>query len=111
MTATSAKATQPARPWKEPRKKRASSIVTMKSLRPAWKKKEEQRRKMAELKAYQRQLEADARREREEAKERREERKRQREENERRAEVFQRITNTAKLRKLSKKQWRSIEKR
>lgn len=46
-----------------------------------------------------------------ESKRRAEERKKQKEENERKGEVVQKITNTAKIKKMSKKQLRQLAKR
>ncbi|XP_075073406.1 coiled-coil domain-containing protein 86-like [Mixophyes fleayi] len=99
------------RVWKDPNKKRFSSMVKDRPLRTSWEVKMKERREKKLLKSLAQQLKDEKQREKDEKKRRREENLRRRLENERKAEVVQVIRNPAKLKRARKKQLRNIEKR
>ncbi|XP_069834872.1 coiled-coil domain-containing protein 86-like [Dendropsophus ebraccatus] len=98
------------RVWKE-NKKRFSSMVRDRPLRTSWELKMKQRQEKMMMRSLAQQLKDEKQQEKEEKKRRREENLKRRLENERRAEVVQVIRNPAKLKRVRKKQLRTIEKR
>ncbi|XP_044154030.1 coiled-coil domain-containing protein 86 [Bufo gargarizans] len=98
------------RVWKE-NKKRFSNMVKDRPLHTSWEVKMKQRQEKKVVQSLAQQIKDEKQREKEEKKRRREENLRRRLENERKAEVVQVIRNPAKLKRASKKQLRSIEKR
>lgn len=99
------------RVWKDRKTQRFSALVRDKPLRTSWEKKMEARREKELVKKYQLQLKEEKNREKQEKRQRREENLKRRAENERKAEIVQVIHNTAKIKRMKKKQLRKIEKR
>ncbi|XP_076876230.1 coiled-coil domain-containing protein 86 [Brachyhypopomus gauderio] len=99
------------RVWKDRNKQRFSAVLQDKPLRSSWQKKMEAKREKEIVKQYSQKLKDEKAREKEEMRKRREENLRRRAENEKKAEIVQVITNTAKLKRMKKKQLRKIEKR
>uniref|UniRef100_A0A131XDW8 Coiled-coil domain-containing protein 86 n=1 Tax=Hyalomma excavatum TaxID=257692 RepID=A0A131XDW8_9ACAR len=97
------------RVWKR-EKKRFSSMMKDRPLKTSWKVKMEQRAERKALLAMDRELKEEKKRKIEEKKRRREENLRRREENAKKSEVVQVIKNTAKIKRMSKKQLRHIKK-
>lgn len=98
------------RTWK-PTKKRTSSVIAVKSLRKSWDDKVKERREKQVLQEYQKEVRETLASERKAEHERIKLKHKQKEENEKKAQVVQRITNTAKLKRMTKKQLKRIEKR
>eukprot|EP00698_Gefionella_okellyi_P017451 TRINITY_DN5104_c0_g1_i1.p1 TRINITY_DN5104_c0_g1~~TRINITY_DN5104_c0_g1_i1.p1 ORF type:complete len:125 (+),score=33.28 TRINITY_DN5104_c0_g1_i1:25-399(+) len=96
--------------WK-PVHKKASSIIADKSFKQSWDKKQKIRRERKELQEKERELQEV--RKSQQAEERRiaEERKKRKEENRQKSVKVQVITDTRKLKKMSKKQLKQIVKR
>ncbi|XP_067296982.1 coiled-coil domain-containing protein 86 [Pseudorasbora parva] len=99
------------RVWKERKKQRFSALLRDKPLRTSWEKKMEAKREKQQVKQYHQQLKDEQAKEKEDKKKRRAENLRRRAENERKAEIVQVIKNTAKIKRMKKKQLRKIEKR
>uniref|UniRef100_L7M2E0 Coiled-coil domain-containing protein 86 n=1 Tax=Rhipicephalus pulchellus TaxID=72859 RepID=L7M2E0_RHIPC len=97
------------RVWKS-EKKRFSSMVKDRPLKTSWKFKMEQRAERKALLALDREIKEEKKRKIEEKKKRREENLRRREENAKKSEVVQVIKNTAKIKRMSKKQLRLVKK-
>mmetsp|Transcript_3246 Transcript_3246/g.9428 ORF Transcript_3246/g.9428 Transcript_3246/m.9428 type:complete len:150 (-) Transcript_3246:1124-1573(-) len=100
------------RSWKKPQKARSSSMVTKANagLRSSWDKKMAKRRQAQEVRELQRALREEKRREIEEQKQQRLERARVREENTMKNTTYHLITDDTKLKKMNKKQLKSIKK-
>merc|ERR1712137_287109 len=101
-------------PWKAQCTERHSSIKKKRTTNynfSTWDKRQELREERKRIKQAEKELKEKKENEKAERKRRREENERRRLENERKSEQVQKITNTRKLKKLTKKQWRSIEKR
>ncbi|KAG0423922.1 hypothetical protein HPB47_000325 [Ixodes persulcatus] len=79
-------------------------------LKTSWKVKQQQRAERKALLSLEREIKEARRKEIEEKKKRREENLRRREENAKKAEVVQVIKNTAKIKRMSKKQLRYIKR-
>ncbi|KAB5518258.1 hypothetical protein PHYPO_G00163660 [Pangasianodon hypophthalmus] len=99
------------RVWKDRNKQRFSALLRDKPLHSSWQKKMEAKREKEMVKQYHQQLKDNKAREKEEKRKRREDNLKRREENEKKAEIVQVIRNTAKLKRMKKKQLRKIEKR
>ncbi|KAF4071274.1 hypothetical protein AMELA_G00271340 [Ameiurus melas] len=99
------------RVWKDRNKQRFSALLRDKPLRSSWQKKMEAKREKEMVKQYHQQLKDVKAKEKEEKRKRQEENVKRREENEKKAEIVQVIRNTAKLKRMKKKQLRKIEKR
>ncbi|XP_051560730.1 coiled-coil domain-containing protein 86-like [Myxocyprinus asiaticus] len=99
------------RVWKDRNKQRFSALLRDKPLRTSWEKKMEAKREKQLVKQYHQQLKDEKAKEKEDKKMRRAENLRRRAENERKAEIVQVIKNTAKIKRMKKKQLRKIEKR
>ncbi|XP_051769283.1 coiled-coil domain-containing protein 86 [Ctenopharyngodon idella] len=99
------------RVWKDRKKQRFSALLRDKPLRTSWEKKMEAKREKQLVKQYHQQLKDEQAKEKEDKKKRRAENLRRRAENERKAEIVQVIKNTAKIKRMKKKQLRKIEKR
>ncbi|KAK5967673.1 Coiled-coil domain-containing protein 86 [Trichostrongylus colubriformis] len=97
--------------WKETRNARHSAVVKVKPLKSSWEKKMADKAKMKQAKLLQQEIRERQLQEKQERIERKKEQEKRRLENERKGEVVQVIKNTAKLRKVKKKQLRMIEKR
>merc|ERR1712137_130424 len=119
-TAAKVEVTQPVRgtpisvPWKSECKERHSSLKKKRTTNynfSTWDRRQELRKERARIKQMEKDMKEQKETEIEEKKQRREENERRRLENERKAEQVQTITSSRKLKKMSKKQWRQIEKR
>uniref|UniRef100_A0A8D0A9H5 Coiled-coil domain-containing protein 86 n=1 Tax=Sander lucioperca TaxID=283035 RepID=A0A8D0A9H5_SANLU len=99
------------RAWKDRNKQRFSAMVRDKPLCSSWEKKMEAKREKELVKQYTLKLKEDKAREKEEKRKRREDNLKRRAENERKSEIVQVIKNTAKIKRMKKKQLRKIEKR
>ncbi|XP_056312468.1 coiled-coil domain-containing protein 86 [Danio aesculapii] len=99
------------RVWKDRKKQRFSALLRDKPLCTSWEKKMEAKREKQQVKLYHQQLKDEQAREKEEKKKRRAEHLKRRAENEKKAEIVQVIKNTAKIKRMKKKQLRKIEKR
>ncbi|KAM3623570.1 uncharacterized protein V6R79_012813 [Siganus canaliculatus] len=99
------------RVWKNRNKQRFSALVRDKPLCSSWEKKMQAKRDKDLVKQYSLQLKEEKARQKEEKRKRREENLKRRTENERKAEIVQVIKNTAKIKRMKKKQLRKIEKR
>lgn len=99
------------RVWKDRNKQRFSALVRDKPLCTSWQKKMDAKREKELLKQYSLQLKEQKDRQKEEKRKRREDNLKRRAENERKAEIVQVIKNTAKIKRMKKKQLRKIEKR
>ncbi|KAM7394332.1 hypothetical protein PAMP_021144 [Pampus punctatissimus] len=99
------------RVWKDRNKQRFSALVRDKPLCSSWEKKMEAKREKELVKRYSMQLKEEKARQKEEKRKRRENNLKRRAENERKSEIVQVIRNTAKIKRMKKKQLRKIEKR
>ncbi|XP_022252842.1 coiled-coil domain-containing protein 86-like [Limulus polyphemus] len=97
------------RVWKS-EKKCFSTLKYDKAVKISWKEKMKKRVEQKTLKLYEEELKAAKRKEIEEKKQRREEHRKRREENQRKAEIVQVIRNSAKIKRMSKKQLKHIRK-
>nr|XP_022905853.1 coiled-coil domain-containing protein 86 [Onthophagus taurus] len=98
------------RVWKS-QKQRFSSIIKSKGLKNPMEKKETLRKELLRVKEASRAIKAAKEEEKEKKKERRRENLKRQEENRKKSEIVQVIKNTAKLKRMKKKQLRHIEKR
>ncbi|XP_065831263.1 coiled-coil domain-containing protein 86-like [Oscarella lobularis] len=98
-----------AKSWKDGGVKK-SSMIKDKSARSRWKQRMKQKEDRKAVQEYERTLKEEAARQKEEKRKRIEEKQKKKEENERKSEVVQVIRNPAKLKRLSKKQWKKIRK-
>ncbi|KAF7388464.1 hypothetical protein HZH68_012406 [Vespula germanica] len=96
--------------WKEPRK-RFSSIVKSRGIRLSLEKKQKLKENLQRAKEMSRTIKEQKQAEKEAKKQRRIENLKRAEENRKKGEVVQVIKNTAKLKRMKKKQLRLIEKR
>lgn len=99
------------RTWKTEQRQRFSSLKKDKPLRTSWKWKMEEKARLKSLKAYEHELQAKRKEEHQKLWKKRMDRKKRREENARKSEVVQEIKNTAKIKRMKKKQLRQLEKR
>ncbi|XP_054635076.1 coiled-coil domain-containing protein 86-like [Dunckerocampus dactyliophorus] len=99
------------RVWKDRNKQRFSALVRDTALCTSWEKKMAAKREKQLVQQYSLQLKEQKAKQKEEKRKRREENLKRREENERKAEIVQVIRNTAKIKRMKKKQLRKIEKR
>eukprot|EP00123_Amoebidium_parasiticum_P006056 comp17114_c0_seq1/m.15894 comp17114_c0_seq1/g.15894 ORF comp17114_c0_seq1/g.15894 comp17114_c0_seq1/m.15894 type:complete len:122 (-) comp17114_c0_seq1:326-691(-) len=94
--------------WKE-EKQRFSSLVGVKALRKSFAVKQKEREEKARLKAIAKELLEAQKKEKEDKRLRREEQEKRRLENEKKNEIVQKIS-TSKVKKMSRKQLRTIKK-
>ncbi|CAK6958508.1 coiled-coil domain-containing protein 86 [Scomber scombrus] len=99
------------RVWKDRSKQRFSAVVRDKSVCSSWEKKMEAKREKDLVKQYCLQLKDEKAKQKEDKRKRREDNLKRRAENERKSEIVQVIRNTAKIKRMKKKQLRKIEKR
>lgn len=99
------------RVWKDRNKQRFSAVVRDKQLCTSWEKKMEAKREKDLVKQFTLQLKEEKAKQKEEKRKRREDNLKRRAENERKSEIVQVIRNTAKIKRMKKKQLRKIEKR
>lgn len=99
------------RVWKDRNKQRFSALVRDKPLCSSWEKKMQAKREKDHVKQYTVRLKEEKAQKKEEKRKRREENLKRRAENERKAEIVQVIRNTAKIKRMKKKQLRRVEKR
>merc|ERR1719431_2079270 len=98
------------RNWK-PCKGRFSSLQKDKPLRSKWDRKMAEKRKKSNIKDFQKKLGEARRQEKLAYKQRVEDHRKTKQENQQKSEIVQVIRNTAKLKRMKKKQLRQIEKR
>ncbi|XP_057307726.1 coiled-coil domain-containing protein 86-like [Hydractinia symbiolongicarpus] len=98
------------RVWKSEGRKK-STIINVKSLHTSWEKRKKERAEKMSVKQFQMEIKKAASEEKEKRRLRAEENKKRREENIKNAEIVQKITNSAKLKRMKKKQLRQIKKR
>ena len=98
------------RVWKSKGQKK-STMINVKSLHPSWSKRSKDRSERESVKKYQKELKEAAAVEREEKRIRTEENRKRREENAKKSEIVQSITDSAKIKRMKKKQLRQIETR
>ncbi|EFN81861.1 coiled-coil domain-containing protein 86 [Harpegnathos saltator] len=98
------------RVWKE-QKTKFSSIIKTRGIRLSFAKKQKLREDLKRVKQMSRAIKAQKHEEKEAKKQRRRENLKRAEENRKKSEVVQVITNTAKIKRMKKKQLRMIEKR
>lgn len=99
------------RPWKTQRNDRFSAIRTTKTKKLNWDEKMKKRAEQKSIKNFEKELKEKRAKELEMKRIRSEENKKRRLENERKSEVVQTIKNTAKIKRMKKKQLRQIQKR
>jgi len=99
------------RVWKDRNKQRFSALVRDKPLCSSWEKKMQAKREKELVKRYTLQLKEEKAKQKEEKRKRREDNLKRRAENERKSEIVQVIRNTAKIKRMKKKQLRKVEKR
>ncbi|KAK5865832.1 hypothetical protein PBY51_020071 [Eleginops maclovinus] len=99
------------RVWKDRNKQRFSALLRDKPLCSSWEKKMEAKREKEQVKRYSLQLKEEKLKQKEDKRKRREDNLKRRAENERKSEIVQVIKNTAKIKRMKKKQLRRIEKR
>lgn len=86
-------------------------MINVKSLHSSWDKKKQIRAKAESVKSFEKEIKEETNRKKEEKRKQTEERQKRKEENRKKSEIVQQITNSSKLKRLKKKQLRSIEKR
>ncbi|XP_034828049.1 coiled-coil domain-containing protein 86 [Maniola hyperantus] len=96
--------------WKS-KKNRFSSIVKTKGIKPDFQRKTALRLELKRTKELSKQIQEQIKEKEQVRKERRRENLKRTEENKKKSEIVQVITNTAKLKRMKKKQLRFIEKR
>ncbi|XP_040001041.1 coiled-coil domain-containing protein 86 [Xiphias gladius] len=99
------------RVWKDRNKQRFSALVRDKPLCSSWEKKMEAKREKELVKRFSLQLKEEKAKQKEDKRKRREDNLKRRAENERKAEIVQVIRNTAKIKRMKRKQLRKVEKR
>ncbi|XP_077574346.1 coiled-coil domain-containing protein 86 [Stigmatopora nigra] len=99
------------RVWKDRNKQRFSAMVRDAALNTSWEKKMQAKRDKQLVQKFMLDLKAQKDKAKEDKRKRRAENLKRREENERKAEIVQVIRNTAKIKRMKKKQLRKIEKR
>lgn len=96
--------------WKE-EKTRFSSIIKTRGIRQSFAKKQKLREDLKRVKEMSRAIKAQKQAEKEAKKQRRRDNLKRAEENRKKSEIVQVIKNTAKIKRMKKKQLRMIEKR
>jgi len=96
--------------WKEPRHVRLSKVTKTKPLKTSWTKKMQDKAEKKSIKTFEQNLKQDIKKKLEDKRSREELRKQRQLENSRKSEVVQIITNTAKLKRMKKKQLRLVKK-
>ncbi|CAD5121639.1 DgyrCDS10134 [Dimorphilus gyrociliatus] len=99
------------RTWKTLREERHSAIKKVKPLKTSWEKKMDSKKTHKFFKEREQELKEERAQRMKEKRERGELNRKRREENQRKSEVVQVIKNTAKIKRMKKKQLRTIEKR
>jgi rRNA-processing protein CGR1 len=98
------------RKWKPAQTSRSSSTTAVPQLRSTWEQRLKQRSDRAAVQAAQRAVDETIRAQKRAEREEREAREKRKEENKEKGLQYQVITNTAKIKKMSKKQLRLIRK-
>ena len=96
--------------WRSKGQKK-SKLIKVKSLHKSWKVRQKERAEKSSIKQLQIDMTEALAAEKEQKRLRTEEQKKRREENLKKSEVVQAITNSAKIKRMKKKQLRKIEKR
>eukprot|EP00033_Pygsuia_biforma_P000273 GCRY01000337.1.p1 GENE.GCRY01000337.1~~GCRY01000337.1.p1 ORF type:complete len:150 (-),score=27.76 GCRY01000337.1:50-442(-) len=97
--------------WKKIETARSSSKVKIKAMNKSWEKKMQEKKQKEELKAMQKEIQEREAAERKALIEKQKEKQRIKEENKKKSSVVQAITDTSKLKRMSKKQLAMLEKR
>uniref|UniRef100_A0A7S4C5K7 Coiled-coil domain-containing protein 86 n=1 Tax=Chrysotila carterae TaxID=13221 RepID=A0A7S4C5K7_CHRCT len=98
------------RSWKPATGIRASGSTNVPQLRSSWDKRLQQRAERAALQAAQREVDEKIRSVKQEERKRREEKEKKKEENKQKGMQYQVISNTSKIKKMSKRQLKNIKK-
>lgn len=96
--------------WKGKGQKK-STLIKVKSLHKSWKVRQKERAEKSSIKQLQTDMKEAVAAEKEQKRLRTEEQKKRREQNLKKSEIVQAITNSAKIKRMKKKQLRKIEKR
>ncbi|XP_064392188.1 coiled-coil domain-containing protein 86-like [Halichondria panicea] len=96
--------------WREPGEK-SGSIIAAPGMRSSWKRRLVERAERKAMKEREHDLKEGAKKEKEVRRKRIEDKRQRKLDNEKKGEIVQQITNSAKLKRLNKKQMRSIQKR
>eukprot|EP00126_Sphaerothecum_destruens_P014898 Sdes_comp8789_c0_seq1m168 len=101
------------RVWKKVQKEKFSKRLNrrLKNVKKTWQEKQQEKNDRTAVKIEEKEMKDEKKREAEERKNRREEQKKRRLENQKKAEIVQHITNSSKIKKMSRKQLRSISTR
>ncbi|ELR20143.1 Coiledcoil domain containing protein [Acanthamoeba castellanii str. Neff] len=99
------------RVWKSTNNKRSSSLLVGKAYNKTWEAKSQEREKLKVLKAKERALKEDTQQKKEQEKKEAAERRKRKEENLKKSTVVQKITDTRKLKKMKRSQFKLLEKR
>ncbi|OWF44810.1 Coiled-coil domain-containing protein 86 [Mizuhopecten yessoensis] len=99
------------RPWKVNRMARSSEIKKVKSLKSSWAEKMKKKAEEQSVKSFEKQLKDERAAKLELQRQRQNEHKQRKLENEKKSEVVQTIKNTAKIKRMKKKQLRLLAKR
>lgn len=96
------------RVWKS-EKKRKSAVIGVQPLHTSWNMKQKARMEKKLMKVYEKELKDETKKQKEEERKRIEERRKRREENEKKSQIVQVIKNTAKIKRMKKKQLWKIQ--
>uniref|UniRef100_A0A7S3APR3 Coiled-coil domain-containing protein 86 n=1 Tax=Haptolina ericina TaxID=156174 RepID=A0A7S3APR3_9EUKA len=98
------------RPWKAPQKSRGTSNIAVGKIRSSWDQRLQQRAERAAVLAAQKAVDEEIRTQKRAEREAREAKEKKKEENMARGQQYQVISDTSKIKKMSKKQLRNIKK-
>lgn len=96
--------------WKS-EKQRKSAVIAVKQLHTPWEKRQQIRMERKLMKVYEKELKDETKKQKEEKWKKIKEKRERKAENEKKSEIVQVITNTAKIKRMKKKQLRRIETR
>jgi len=88
---------------------RKSAVIGVQPLHTSWNRKQKDRMEKKLMKVYEKELKDEAKKQKEKKRKRIEERRKRREENEKKSQIVQVIKNTAKIKRMKKKQLRKIQ--
>ncbi|XP_071177317.1 coiled-coil domain-containing protein 86-like [Mytilus edulis] len=99
------------RVWKNVQNQRFSDIKQVKSFKSSWSDKMKKKAEKKSVMDFEKRLKDEKNREKEDRRQRKVEKEKRRVENQRKSEIVQPIKNTAKIKRMKKKQLRLLEKR